>query len=1078
MKSSTPFANASSAGAKGAPSSAGGAAAAAAAATTASGRAPIPFHRLGAPTASYDRAPCTWQRGEPLTMQLINCLQTEIAAVPGVSTVEHGVVPEVRLFGVTAEGNSCLVRVLNFEPYLWIEAPARWDPRFEEPFRAMLNDRLSRIARMPSATVVRVESHRRRSLMHHSADPLRNERGFIKLVVQMPGHVPKVRELVAQGVECAAIWDGSMHFATYESNVIFPLRFLVDTGAGGCNWLSLHGAALHPAQHRVSNCQLELFCSDAAAITNRDPVGEYLAIAPFRVLSFDIECLGRKGCFPEAEKDPVIQIANHCVVYGSDVPLCKVIFTLNTCAPIAGADVRCYETEGDMLLAWAEFMVKVDPDFLTGYNICNFDMPYLLKRAAALNISARFAHWSRVPNQVTTAETKQFMSKQMGNREYVEVIIDGRVILDVIVVMQRDHKLRSYSLNSVSQHFLGEQKEDVHHSIIADLQNGTEETRHRLAVYCLKDALLPIRLIDKLLIIVNNVEMARVTGVPIPWLLERGQQIKVFSQILRKAKHKNLVFPTVESRGAASNAIGYEGATVISPMKGFYDRPIATLDFASLYPSIMMAHNLCYSTLVRRQDVPRMDPKDYVRTPSGDVFVKAHVYSGILPEILTDLLGARKAAKKEMNSESDPLKKAVLNGRQMALKISANSVYGFTGAQVGKLPCLEISSSVTAFGRSMIERTKQLVEEKYPGSVVVYGDTDSVMVQCVVPEAVDDRAKLVAAMAFGEDAAAVVTQAFERPIRLEFEKVYFPFLLMNKKRYAGLLWTIPDKWDKLDAKGIETVRRDNCPLVATMLSGVLNRILIQKSVQSAIDYVKGTISDLLMNRLDISQLVVSKAFSKAEDKYENKQAHIALVERMRKRDAASAPTIGDRVAYVIVKGANGAKAFEKSEDPIYVLEHNVPIDVNWYLDHYLAGPLSRVFEAVMDDTSTLVKGDHTRHVAVQLPSQAAGGLMKFIKVKKTCLACRSTVEGTEALCRACTDKGPDVYTAAVAKRNHFESIYARVWTQCQQCQGSLHQEVLCSSRDCPVFYMRKKVEKDLKDSQDTIDRFGIPIPDW
>jgi DNA polymerase delta subunit 1 len=274
------------------------------------------------------------------------------------------------------------------------------------------------------------------------------------------------------------------------------------------------------------------------------------------------------------------------------------------------------------------------------------------------------------------------------------------------------------------------------------------------------------------------------------------------------------------------------------------------------------------------------------------------------------------------------------------------------------------------------------------------------------------------------------------------------------------------------------VRRDSCPLVASVLSGVLNRILIQRSVPSAIEYVKGTISDLLMNRLDISQLVVSKAFSKAADKYENKQAHIALVERMRKRDAASAPTIGDRVAYLIVKGERGAKAFEKSEDPIFVLENNVPIDVQYYLDHHLTGPLSRVFEAVMDDPTQLVKGDHTRHVAVALPSAKAGGLMKFVKVKKTCLGCRASVEGNEALCRGCEAKAPDVYTALVARRNHYESIYARVWTQCQQCQGSLHQEVLCSSRDCPVFYMRKKVEKDLKDSQDTLDRFNVPLPDW
>lgn len=418
----------------------------------------------------------------------------------------------------------------------------------------------------------------------------------------------------------------------------------------------------------------------------------------------------------------------------------------------------------------------------------------------------------------------------------------------------------------------------------------------------------------------------------------------------------------------------------------------------------------------------------------------------------------------------------VLNGRQLALKVSANSVYGFTGAQVGKLPCLEISASVTAYGRQMIEKTKNLVEELYPGARVLYGDTDSVMVKCVTDEKASDKERLQAAMDFGEEAAAKVSSHFLKPIKLEFEKVYFPYLLMNKKRYAGLLWTNTEKFDKLDAKGIETVRRDNCPLVARMVSGVLNRILIHRSVESAVDFVKGTISDLLLNRLDISNLVITKAFSKAEDEYAGAQAHIALVERMRQRDPASAPTIGDRVAYVIIKAAKGAKAYERSEDPIYVLENNIPIDTQYYLEHQLAPPIIRVFEGVLDDPSVLIKGDHTRHIAISAPSKNAGGLMKFVKIQLQCVSCRAVIkEG--ALCENCKDKAPEVYGKIIAKRNHYEAIYSQVWTQCQQCQGSLNQEVICSSRDCPVFYMRKKVQKDLREQQILLDRFGV-VDDW
>merc|ERR1711865_366836 len=235
------------------------------------------------------------------------------------------------------------------------------------------------------------------------------------------------------------------------------------------------------------------------------------------------------------------------------------------------------------------------------------------------------------------------------------------------------------------------------------------------------------------------------------------------------------------------------------------------------------------------------------------------VREGLLPRVLQELLSARKKAKKEMAAATDPLTKSVLNGRQLALKISANSVYGFTGATVGVLPCLEISSSVTAFVRTMIDETKRQVEAKYTiangyehDAHVIYGDTDSVMCKF--------GCKTVAeAMALGKEAADMVSATFIKPIKLEFEKVYCPYLLMNKKRYAGLYWTKKDKYDKLDTKGIETVRRDNCGLVRIVVETVLNKILIEQDIPGATKYVQDMISDLLQNKVDLSLLVISKS---------------------------------------------------------------------------------------------------------------------------------------------------------------------------------------------------------------------------
>ena len=308
------------------------------------------------------------------------------------------------------------------------------------------------------------------------------------------------------------------------------------------------------------------------------------------------------------------------------------------------------------------------------------------------------------------------------------------------------------------------------------------------------------------------------------------------SQLFRKALQQDLVIPSMPSVSNAGSGEQYEGATVIEPVRGYYDAPIATLDFASLYPSIMQAHNLCYTTLLTAAKVEKLGmvkDEDYIVTPNGDMFCTAKVRKGLLTQILEELLGARKRAKKELAIETDPFKKAVLNGRQLALKISANSVYGITGATVGRLPCLEIASSTTSYGRQMIEKTKAEVESRYTvangyshDAQVVYGDTDAVMVKFGTGD-------LAEAMRLGEEAANFVSAKFIKPIKLEFEKVYFPYLLINKKRYAGLYWTKPEKYDKMDTKGIETVRRDNCLMVQTVIDTVLRKILIDRNVQAA-----------------------------------------------------------------------------------------------------------------------------------------------------------------------------------------------------------------------------------------------------
>lgn len=995
----------------------------------------------------------------------------------------EGPVPVVRLYGVTKDGKSVMATIHGFTPYFYVSAPQGADITDQSLglLRTTLDQRMREKARASERNcksfVLGIErAENKQSVYGYHFGTTKT---FLKVYVSMPSMVPGVKRLFDDGV---SISNGSYFKGqTFESNVPFVLRFMIDNNITGSDWIEFPRGtySIRGPTERVSRCTYEVDITFNNIITH-ECSGIYSSIAPFRILSFDIECQGRKGHFPEPEFDPVIQIANTVTLQGSDKPIIRNVFTLNTCLPIVGAQVISSATEEEMLIKWKAFVCACDPDIITGYNIGNFDIPYLLNRAKTLEKKnaqlKRFPDLGRLKGVKAVMKDTTFQSSAYGKRESVETTINGRVIFDMLPYMNRNHKLSSYTLNSVSAEFLGQQKEDVHHSIISDLQLGSDADRRRLAVYCLKDAYLPQQLMNKLSVMVNYIEMARVTGVPLNFLLTRGQQIKVFSMLARKCLKKGLLIPHLARQGG--DDASYEGATVIEPKKAYYEVPIATLDFASLYPSIMQAHNLCYSTLVQPSDIPKLQQGSYETSPCGNTFVIKKTQEGILPQILDELLAARKKAKKDMAATDDPHEKAVQNGRQLALKISANSVYGFTGATVGQLPCVPIASSTTSYGRNLLLETRKFVEETYTvangyeyNAEIVYGDTDSVMVNFGYPTVAET-------MPMATKAADDISAIFPKPIKIEFEKIYYPYLLMNKKRYAGLLWTNSEKYDKMDAKGLETVRRDNCLLVRRLIDTCLRKILIERDTNGAIDYAKGIISDLLQNKMDISMLVITKSLGKSasDDDYVNKQAHVELAMRMKKRDPGSAPQVGDRVPYVIIQAAKGAPAYEKSEDPVYVLENNLPIDTEYYLTNQLSNPLTRIFEPIIPNPQTLLSGDHTRTVCKPTPTAKAGGIMMFAVKKDKCMGCKTLiadkdkVEGSP-LCVNCYAKEDEIYLTKLADVNLHQSTYNSLWTECQRCQGSFHQEVICSNKDCPIFYKRKKVQMDLQQAQEALDKF-------
>eukprot|EP00920_Eleutheroschizon_duboscqi_P035404 GHVT01085555.1.p1 GENE.GHVT01085555.1~~GHVT01085555.1.p1 ORF type:complete len:1029 (+),score=189.08 GHVT01085555.1:3620-6706(+) len=966
-------------------------------------------------------------------------------------------IPMIRMYGVTRAGASVALNVFGFFPYFYCKVPMA-------NCCSALHNKLQGI---PNVEVLEVIVEKKQSIMHYSE----GTEEYCRVTVALPSMVGTCRGAIERGLNVGSV---TVETTAFDANIPFVLRYMVDSNTTGSSWITVPAGTatrrfVHPQKKR---CCLELDVHYEDLVPHL-PDAEFQDIPALRVLSFDIECIKMHGKgFPDPAFDPVIQISSVLALHGSESRV-QCIFTLDECAGIADAYVFWFEEERELIRKWAEFVQRLDPDFITGYNCINFDLNYLVLRAKALKFDLFLG---RIEASASNVSNRTLSSKALGHHENKDINVEGRVLFDVLELVRRDYKLKSYTLNAVSFEFLKQQKEDVHYSQIADLQRGTPETRRRIAVYCIKDAVLPLRLIEKLLFMYNYVEMARVTGVPISFLLTRGQQIRVTSQLLRRCRPHGLLLPSVLRGGGGETQ--YEGATVLEPVKGLYKQPIATLDFASLYPSIMIAHNLCYSTLVPAHMKGRLRAEQVTTTTTDPphYFVKAGVKKGLLPAIVEDLILARKKAKKQMAAASDPLTKMVLNGRQLALKITANSVYGYTGATAGgQLPCVAIATSITCFGRDLIATTKERVLSLYKRTVgpdgpsdynaeVIYGDTDSVMVNF----GVESTAR---AMQLGEEAAALISKEFLPPIRLEFEKVYRPFLLMNKKRYAGLLYTNPDKPDKMDSKGIETVRRDFNLLVKQIIDRVLQLLLVKADVEAAKEYTRQRIADLLQNNIDLSLLVVTKSIGKTE--YGNKLAHVELANRMKLRDAGTAPGVGDRVSYVIVQGRKDQAQYERAEDPLYVLEKNIPIDTQHYLDA-LKKPLSRIFEGVMKNPETLFSLGGTHMMRRKIAVSADGVMTKFLKAPGfKCVGCNCAVKAG-ALCAHCkTGSGAKIVCAKYKELRGLEKAHSDLWTQCQRCQGSLHQDVICQNRDCPIFYRRTKTKKDLAELRKQVDRLTI-----
>lgn len=844
----------------------------------------------------------------------------------------------IRIFGRTEEGKSVCVTTA-FKPYFFVKLPKNAN---ETSIRTLY----SKISSACGGVIETYQLVRAKDIWGFQ----NNEKSsFMKLNFATLKNMRICNSKLNKPLK-----DEPKALKVYEANLDPVLRFMHRTEIKSTGWLDTGDSCVRAT---LTYCDIDLFCNNWTKLTavDRDDV------APFVIASFDIESYSSTGKFPEAnvQGDAVFQVAFTLRKQGSDEIYDKTCLCYKKTSDklTDGSKIISFENERELLLATKDYIRKHDIDIMTGWNIFGFDLEYLQTRSIICGCSDEFLELGKIRGEKTDLVIKKLSSSALGDNLLKLLPMSGRFIFDLFHEVKREQKLDSYSLNYVSELFLGDKKIDMPpREMFRRYREEDPDELMEVAEYCIKDTVLPHRLLDKLCILLNLLEMAKATWVPINYLAERGQQIKVFSQITRAARLKGYMVPTIKYGSIPHE--GYEGATVLEAHVGAHYKPITALDFEGLYPSIMMAHNLCYSTLVldpKYDDIPGIQYETF--EIEGKTYKFAQDVESLIPDILAELKAFRKQAKKDMANATGQMKQ-VYNGKQLAYKISMNSVYGFTGAGKGMLPCVAIAATVTREGRHMIEQTKELVEREFKGAIVRYGDTDSVMVEFDM-EGRTGKEALEYSWHLGEIAAEKCNKLFKKPKNLELEKVYWPYILYSKKRYAAKMWTKDKKgemnMDYVDVKGLQLVRRDNIKYVREVSKDVLDIILDSNDPEPAKKLARTRAKELLDGNVEMSKLVLSQ---KLADSYKNTNlAHVRVRDKMREREPGSEPQSGDRVPYVLVKTPGSKTQGDKAEDPKYAERHSLPLDYEYYFSNKFMNPICDLLEPLVENPKTAIFGD-------------------------------------------------------------------------------------------------------------------------
>ena len=748
----------------------------------------------------------------------------------------------------------------------------------------------------------------------------------------------------------------------------------------------------------------------------------------------------------------------------------------------ATADVEEEPSELDMINRLVDTVHLHDPDILTGFEVHGGSWGYVIERARSRYDYDICVELSRMRSQSRGGFGR---GDTWGFNHTSTVRITGRHVINIWRAMRGELNLLQYTMENIVFHLLHRR---IPHYAFSELtrwyQSGRPRDTAKVINYFISRVQLDLEILDENELVARTSEQARLLGVDFFSVFSRGSQFKVESLMFRIAKPENFVLVSPSRR-----QVGQQNALeclplVMEPQSAFYASPVLVLDFQSLYPSVMIAYNYCYSTFLGRvvqwRGQNKMGFTDYARepglvaalrdhiniAPNGIMYAKPEARKSLLAKMLGEILETRVMVKSGMKvDKGDRQLQRLLNNRQLALKLIANVTYGYTSASFsGRMPCSEIADSIVQTGREILERSIALIHSvgKWHAEVV-YGDTDSLFVH------LKGRTR-IEAFQIGREIADTITSMNPRPIKLKFEKVYHPCVLVAKKRYVGFKYeSKTQQKPEFEAKGIETVRRDGTPGEQKIEEKALKLLFRTADLSLVKGYFQRQCMKIMRGKVSVQDFCFAREVKLGTYSDRGPPPPGALISARRMlSDPRAEPQYGERVPYVVVAGAPGARLIDRCVAPETLLQNDQnELDAEYYITKNLIPPLERIFNLVGANVrqwyDEMPKFQKIRRVEASFTAASkelavSRKTLESYMSSSTCVVCKGKVEKKSmAICSQCVEHP----SASMLKlRTEVQSAEAKALNLqrvCRSCAGlPFGDEVKCDSKDCPVFYTRTR----------------------